>query len=627
MGHADSPSENSRGLPNGKPLPIADGERRFSPRSRRILGVIGCVLAVWLVSPILRAGHLEGYTANLKSIAIAANRGNLMGQDALVPILTEFLYYTRAGVVLLLRLIGAVFGEVGDAGFRGLVACSFVLLCLSSVVVARRWGGVSTWAALAAIVLTPGVVETSFFFNDNIISAALAVSALALVSRWRSTLAYVCAGGLLAFGTICRTDALLLAPALAGLAWLSYPRKITVLKRGIATVVGATLVFGLVFLVAQATPLDSLAVGRFFVPYSGLRLRILIALWFTGLPVLGLLAIGLTARLLGRPLDGDAVRWFLVLLVYPLFVVAIGVFRLSTEVRYLYPLLTPIIAIHAGTGLEALVKLLLQGGRARIASAVVAGFLILSVVLPPTKVQVRDGPRSLTGRFWSPLLWFRWQQSQQNSMKRVGELVASADAVPMILVIATHFNDDYYLKLRLLEAGYHVHPVSEIFPSCKDGLSVYAKAGHVVAHIRTENPYGRIPLNTQDTRALQVHRGLQCPDVWNADRIYVTAFGFDSRGMDRQPDPALFGDVTKRVGPLDAFCASLEPDLSMLRHPFATVRATSETGVLLRTGEFQTFQLSKDELTAINQLAARAAAPIPISYEEALVRCRPVIHP
>ncbi len=592
---------------------------------RRGLAAVACVIGLWLVSPMLRAGHLEGYTANLKAIAIVADRGDLMGQDALMPIVTEFLYYSRVGVVLLLRAIDLVFGEVGDAGFRALVVCSFLLLCLASVAVARRWGGVSAWAALIAVMLTPGVTETAFFLNDNIISAGLAVAALAVASRWHSTLAYGIAGALLAFAVLCRTDAVLLAPMLGGIAWLSCTRLAALLARGVAALAGAALLFAAALPIAHATPLDSLMVARFFVPYFDHRTSFKVALWFLGAPALVLLLIGVAARL-SRPVGRQHVKWLLVFLVYPGLVAVAGLLRLSMEVRYIYPLLTPVVAIHAGAGLELLAARIMRPGRGRAAAVATAALLALCMALPPF-VQVRDGPRSAIGRLWTPLLWFRWQESQARSMQRIGQLVAAADAVPKLLVIASHFNDDFYLKLRLLEDGYQVHPVSDEFPSCHGGLSVYVKPGHVVAHIRTENQYGLTPLPPTEVRALQIQRGLQCPDVWNADQIYVTAFGSDVRAADLPLDPALFGVVTAQAGPPEALSASLAPDRSLLHHPFQTVPASSATPVDLRTGEFHAFRISRPELAALDDAAERIAAQTPLAYDDFLARYGARLHP
>ena len=71
---------------------------------RLMLWTILALGGAWLLSPMFFAQHLEGYSTNLKAIALMANRGDLLGQDLMSPVLTEFLYYSRAGVIGLLRL-------------------------------------------------------------------------------------------------------------------------------------------------------------------------------------------------------------------------------------------------------------------------------------------------------------------------------------------------------------------------------------------------------------------------------------------------------------------------------------------------------------------------------------------
>ncbi len=591
--------------------------------------ILAGTLAAWLISPLFGACHLEGYTANLKAIAISANHGDAMGQDLVMPVLTEYLYYTRVGIVLLLRAIDILCGESGDWDFRALVMASFLLLAASCSVIARRWGGVSLWAALGAIVLTPGIVELGFFFNDNVVSAAFAIGALALVSRWNYVGAYAASGGALAFAVACRTDGIILAPMILGMAWLSNGLGLPWIRRIAGFACGGIVVASGIFLVAHATPFQAFAIVRHFVApaiVSTPGLRVFVALWFAGPPALILCAIGIVARLYRAPRDCETFRWIAVFVLYPALIAALGMARLSSEVRYLYPLTAPALVLHAGFGLDRLAAWFLKPGKPRIAAVAIAAVIFANMTMPPQALVVRDGPRAISGRLWSPLLWFGWQSAQRQSMQRIAQLVASADAVPRTLVLATHFNDDFYLKLRLLEDGYQVRAAGSVFPDCAGGFSVYVKPGHVVVQIRTENQYGLAPIGFTKARALQIQFALQCRDIWSADRMYLTAVGSDLRRMASQPDPALFAVVRRRLGDPAELSASLAPDFATFAHPFDPLPATEATPVYLRLGEFHAFAISRADLVSI-ETAARGIFPLTASgYEAFIAYYRPVIH-
>lgn len=99
-------------------------------------------LAAHLVSPILFSQHLEGYTINLRSIALVWDQGRLADIDTIAPVIIHYLFATRSGIILLLAATCVI----------GFIAMT-------------------------------GLVDVGCFFNENIISAALGVAALAVVSR------------------------------------------------------------------------------------------------------------------------------------------------------------------------------------------------------------------------------------------------------------------------------------------------------------------------------------------------------------------------------------------------------------------------------------------------------------
>ena len=81
-------------------------------------------------------------------------------------------YLLRLGVSLLLQFLQTVSGSVGDWQFRLLMIVSLVAIVSATCVIARRWAKVAIPASIASILLTTGVVDSSFYFSDNLVSAA-----------------------------------------------------------------------------------------------------------------------------------------------------------------------------------------------------------------------------------------------------------------------------------------------------------------------------------------------------------------------------------------------------------------------------------------------------------------------
>ena len=481
--------------------------------------------AAWLLSPVLRAQHLEGYTTNLEVIALMANRGDLLGQNLLTPALTEFLYYTRVGVIGMLRIGDALLGPATDWDFRAIMIVSLAVILAGSVYIARRLDGVRPLAAFAALLLVPGVTESAFFFNDNIPSAAFAIGGVALALAWDKPAGYLGAGVLSAAAVLCRLDALLLAPAIGGVALLRHTAWRPFLLRAAAAVAGFLVGLVLAALALKATPLDALIISGPFSPNPRTFTTMLILAFFVGVPGALLLAVGLWTSWSRFAASPDRWRRVLVLMLYPALIM-VAVLRLSTELRYIYLLLAPFVALYAGRGLEVLV-VRLSGRDRRLAQAGLA-VLALAVFLPPVVTVVRDGPRSPVGRLWMPVLWWQWHDAMAGSLGRVEDAVRQAGRTPLTLVISTHFNDDFFWKRRLLAAGWRIRPAERVFPGCS-GFSAYEKNGDLVAHIRTERQYGQLRVAKSRLRAFMIDRGLACPALRTANRTLLTTWGDDVR--------------------------------------------------------------------------------------------------
>ena len=289
--------------------------------------------------------------------------------------------------------------------------------------------------------------------------------------------------------------------------------------------------------------------------------------------------------------------------------------------RYIYPLLTPFVAIQAGAALERIAAGLFQsGGEGRLARAIAVA-IGLALIAPPVLPIVNDGPRTATGRLWSPLLWRRWQIAQERSMERIQAQVAQIDSAPTTLVLASHYNDEYFLKLRLLEDGYRPRPTAEAFPDCRDGFAVYAKPGHVVAHIRTDNQYGIVPWPYRLVRAAQIRRALECAPLWRADRMIFTAVGASDWGG--APDAALFGSLLQRLGPKDSFSQTLAVSFRQLLAPETPAPASADTPFARRTAEIDS-DITPADLAVVNDNAAKALAGSTLTYEDIARMYRPI---
>ena len=172
--------------------------------------------------------------------------------------------------------------------------------------------------------MTPGVFESAFFFNDNMISAAFALGALAVVSRRNGLGAYAGAGALLAFAALCRTDAAVVAPFLAGFCWLENPRPAALARRAAAALVGGSLVIAAAFALTGVLPIDSFALAKIFLPPSSLPSRIVTAFYFFGLPTLVLMAVGPEDRGAPPMAAADARKWRIVFWLYPRLVILLA---------------------------------------------------------------------------------------------------------------------------------------------------------------------------------------------------------------------------------------------------------------------------------------------------------------
>ena len=320
--------------------------------------------ALWLLSPMLASTYVEAFVERLHSMALLLNRHQLALDDQTYPINTEFLYVTRLGMVQLMRLALAIFGENSLAGLRVLTISSFIALSWSSITFARRWSADSlgrhepVWALAAILILTPGIVEPSFFFADNLVSAAFAITALALVTYRVTPVRWFAIGALFASAMLVRLDALLVAPMIVTVLWFAcrdYRRIALALLCGLAA---AVAVFFVSYKLTGVSLFQAIRVGRFFSAvnssgmYNGnLRRSTALAIGFFGLITIPCVVIGAWGNF-----REHTRRWsFVMILVPALYYMA--AFHKANEIRDFYLLGTPYVLLHGSRGLRRLVAL------------------------------------------------------------------------------------------------------------------------------------------------------------------------------------------------------------------------------------------------------------------------------
>lgn len=501
------------------------------------------LLGAWLMHPALTAPHVEGYAAQLQAMAIALDRGGLEGLrslDTYMPLPADFLYLTRPGVVWLLAAAHRVAEWSGDWGFRAIVLASSATIFVACATFARRWAGVPPEASALALMLAPGVSEIAFFLNDNIVSAAFAAGGLAAVTRRGTPASHLLAGALLGCAVACRIDAALVLPMLGLLAIAGRPGLRQVALRGAAGAAGLLVVWVPLGTLAGANPLEAVVVAGIFAQGRGDWHLGSFAL-FLGAPMAVACAVGLCSGAARAARERD--WWWLVSLVAFPAALCAAALTIAANLRYGLPLLAPFVAVHGGLGIRVLAKLVLAGGSARAAGAAVVAVMLASGLVEPAIVPGTDGPTSAIGRLRSPPLWDDWQGLVGAMPATLRPWVDGLDAQGgRTLVVTAHFEDDFHMRLRLLQLGYQPR-AGRGGPGCL-GLLVYERGGSAVLQVRAEPLYW-LPGPRQRVEPAMVSAALGCPEARAFDRAFLTTVGRSPLEL----TPGLYGDLAARATP------------------------------------------------------------------------------
>ena len=548
-----------------EPQTVSKDTAGDAARTRRrsldlVLAGLGLLLCAYLVSPVFQAIHLEGYSAQMQSIALLGSIAPGVPHDPWLPLITQFIFQTRSGIIDMLAAIYSVFPGAGDQAFRMLMVASLAVLLASSIVYAKRWSNTPPLFALFALVLAPGIPETAFFFNDNIVSAALSTAALALVSRRLGKPTALLSGACFGLALLCRLDAVMVLPLIVGTVFYSQATRRAQVTACLLGILGALSLLAASAVFHGFSLIDAFSTAKRFVPMLTESRWVWVRLFFFGLAALPVVLIG---GWLGwkRLKNQRSVIGILTFIAYPLLLAAFA--PKATEIRYVFPLLAPLIALHGGNGLQWVYQQCTRGTgvRFRVASAV-AAFGVLVLLAPLTWVKVLDGPRYVLGRLWSPPQWARWQQAGAEGTRRMEALAALLDDGRRNIVLSSHFNDEFYLRLRLMEHGFLPAATASRYPGCS-GMSLFTKGDSVVMHIRAHPQYRIAGHGYQYNAALQLTAAYECSATRSANKTYVAAFGdndwdlvseiysFDASSF---PGPAVvrFSDVRNLITAKDA---------------------------------------------------------------------------
>lgn len=460
--------------PNGDPV-----------RQRWISAALLAITALWLLSPLFAIQHVEGFSASIDSLALhLAQDGSLRPYDRVFPFNLEFFATSRAGAVAALAGLHAVAPWAADGAFKVLVIGGLGLLAVGSMQLIRVWAGTGWLAAGGALVLMPGVFESSFIYNDNMLSSGLAVTSLALLLSSSKRLSALegrslLAGTLMGAAIFVRADAILMVPtALFGL-WLQHRMRAAFWSRACSFALAAALVVILAPAPLGFSFIDTMTAARRVVglwqrwPWS--RLHAMILILFVGLPVVLLAAVGTVQLLRTR-------AWArLAFLVFPILLFNWVYYGKVWEARVVLPL-TPFVGGLAAVGIDWIARSAPKG----IRWGAIALLLALWLVPPPAEVVMREGPRVFFGRLWTPLIWGAWQQS----VARDFETVRGVAATPRDAVIVTAWwNSDRYLHRELQRDGFRLDMSMDKKATCGGTTETFRRRDRVIRHLRLHTPH------------------------------------------------------------------------------------------------------------------------------------------
>jgi hypothetical protein len=473
------------------------------------------VVGAWLLHPILTSPHVEGFSASIVSLALHINAGRVADYDRLHPANLEYFTLSRLGIVSWMSMLTGALGVSGEWAMRLTTWIGFAALAASSFILTRRWANASSLASIVALLLIPGLAESSFFYNDTLFAAALSVTALAVIGTSPSIVVTTVSGVLFGAAIVARLDAILLAPAVMLIGYDQHGLGQAFWTRALVFTIAVLIPVVLIPAALDTSILDVVAVTRHAVglwdfsrPSQHARELSL----FLGIPAAILVSLGCLGLARGR----DYLRLMLLVGVPMLFnVVAFGKIL---QARQLLPL-TPFLAALLVLGWQHVSS----APPARDATALKRTVVVvccLAWVSPMFVVRVSDGPRAPYGRLWTPVLWRHWQEAAKGDQAAIRTLARNPRHDSTVVVTDT-WDGDRYLHLALQETGYHIVEHSDASSPCSKTAEEFARGDRRVLHIRLHQPF--LP-NWRALAALRLDTwGIPCLARWKQERVILLA--------------------------------------------------------------------------------------------------------
>lgn len=447
------------------------------------------IVGIYLLLPALTPVHIEGFTASIVSIAMHLRDGDVGAYDRLHGANLEFFALSRLGTNLFVEFFSRVLHVSAEQALRLMMWLGGILIAVGSFPLIRRWAGAGTGAALVvtSLLLLPGVADSTFIYNDNVISAGLTIAALAVAAASPRLVLWAVAGALFGLGALARFDAVLLAVAFPLIAYEQNGSVPALVRRGLvfgavtaAVILGIDAAYG-------TNPLEVLRAGTYAISLWHRDLDVHAhykqALVFVGLPGAMLAAFG-TWQLVGR----RAYFRIALLVGVPLFYNAVLLGKLW-EGRQLLPL-TPFFAALVVRGMRYVFQDM-RGILGAVARPVVVVLTLMVILVPHTPKELDDGPRALVGRIWSPPIWLRWQRAVSGNLADLRTSLASVSTpgARPIAILTDGWNPDRYTHMALQEDGYRVVPIAAGYPGCASTAELLKRGDRRILHLRMHEPF------------------------------------------------------------------------------------------------------------------------------------------
>jgi hypothetical protein len=470
------------------------------------------VMAGILLYPAATPVHVEGFSASIVSLGLHLREGALSSYDLIYPVNLEFFALSRLGAAI--GVAGFVqLGQVsGDEAMRLMMWAATSVLLMSTLVCVRRWTNVPWTLAAVSLLLVPGMIENSYFFNDNVPAGALLVAGLAILSTTRRAWATVVAGALLGAAVICRFDTVVPAVA-APIVVLIRPDSI---KRRVVDVVlcgcAAFAVMVIIPALFDRTILDTIQISATVIalwqrPSSWLR-HTTEFLTFVGLPGFLLLAAAILTLTRARQ---HALLSLLLVPIVLVNIVSMGKLWQSRQLLTLAPFICALVAVELSHLLGVWTQ---HRVRAALLAIPALAFAVAALVGPHVS-WLSDGPRTITGRLAGLSHWTAWQRDVRDDFALIDAEVRGDDT---LLVMTTDWDADRYVHLTLQLSGHTVDASGAGIPECRL-VEVFRRQERVVRHLRLHIPFVQRSRTLAQRRYIDI--GADCIRQLASERVTI----------------------------------------------------------------------------------------------------------